>query len=377
VISVLLIAAALTASARAANTLAPRIPVRVAFVEALAPRDTTSSERFLRDYERAIATAKSATEERLKGCGYELQTSTSFYDAGDPVQAREGAERSAKSGSWLIVGPRRSNHYLLLAQGAAQVPTVSLMASAKEVDELGPLHLSLSPTNSIMAKVAAAGAMRSASRAKRRTYLSVVNEDCVSCVDFAASFDVHAKKLGLNKLGELRVSGDVPETTAIRAQIEALKPGVVLLPNYSKSAAHVIAALEGVKTKPFFVGGDGWGDSKYGFIQNGEQLDSALGVTVRGLPPVEEGMQSFALGKRLTKSEKPGAMPWSGPGLAILRLLDKTADLLCQKRPSTADQFKEVFKQFGKKTYSAPWGVSVYQLEKGALTFQGMRKARL
>lgn len=370
-IPLLLFMAAHSAAAQAAAV--PLIPVPVAFLEALAPRDTTSSERFRRDYENAITTARSATAGRLAKCGYELQTSTLFYDAGDPIQAREGAEKSAKAGSWLIVGPRRSNHYLLLAQGAAQVPTVSLMASAKEVEELGPLHLSLSPSNSVMAKVAAATAARSA---RRHTYFTVVNEDCVSCVDFAASFDVFAAKHNLRKLGEIKVIGDLPETDFVRTEVERLKPGVVVVPNYSKSSARVMAALDGVQPNPLFVGSDGWGDSKYGFVQNGENLDSAVGLTVRGLPPVEEGMKSFALGRQIAKEKRgEGAAPWSGPGLAILRLIDTTADLLCQKRPRSPAEFSEVYRASGRKVYSAPWGVSVYRLRKGVLTFSGMEKA--
>jgi len=359
----------------AAQASPPRIPVRIDFIEALAPRDTTSSERFQRDYIHAIKTAKAMTEKRLAACGYELRTETAFYDAGDPIQARESADKSSKAGAWMIVGPRRSNHYLLLAQGAASTPSISLMASAKEVGELGPLHQSISPLNSVMAGVAAKEAMAKLPKKAAKTYLSVVNEDCVSCVDFSASFDIAAKKLGFTKLGEIKVSGDAPDSAQARAQVEALKPSVVLLPNYSKSAARIMAALEGVKTSPLFVGGDGWGDAKYGFVQNGEHLDSAVGITVRGLPPIEDGMKSFALGRQLLKAEKLGAdAPWSGPGLGILRLVDKTTELLCGARPKDAAAFAELFKTKGKATYSAPWGVSVYRLKRGVLTFAGTRK---
>jgi hypothetical protein len=152
---------ALSASAFAEKAPATKIPVRLDFIEALAPRDTTSSERFQRDYVHAIETAKKLTEKRLASCGYTLQTETAFYDAGDPLQARESAEKSSRAGSWLLVGPRRSNHYLLLTQGAARTPSVSLMASAKEVASLGPLHQSISPSNSVMAAVAAQEMARS------------------------------------------------------------------------------------------------------------------------------------------------------------------------------------------------------------------------
>jgi len=364
-------------AAMAVQKSSPKIQVRIDFVEALAPRDTTSSERFQRDYVHAILTAKSLTEKRLASCGYELKTETSFYDSTDPIQARETAAKSSAAGAWMIVGPRRSNHYLLLAQGSPETPTVSLMASAKEVGELGPLHQSISPLNSVMAKVAAKEAASGIRNKVQKTYFTVVNEDCVACMDFSASFDAHSKSYKLIKLGEARVSGDAPETSSLQEQIESLRPDIVLLPNYSKSAARVMAALEGSKVSPLFVGGDGWGDSKYGFVQNGEHLASATGITVRGLPPVEEGMKSFPLGKKLATLENVGVdTPWSGPGLAIVRLIDRTTDLLCQNRPKHAAGFRETFRLAGRKTYSAPWGVSVYRLKNGILSYQGMRKAQ-
>jgi len=359
----------LVASAAQAKT-----PVKLAFVEALAPRDSTSSERFQRDYENAISFAKRETAARLAKCGYELQTSTAFYAAGDPLQAKEVAEKAIKDGAWMIVGPRRSNHYLLLAQGAPETPTVSLMASAKEVDALAPLHLSLSPNNAVMAKVAAVEARKP----NRRTYLTVVSEDCVACRDFAESFDTHADSLGMKKLGELKIAGETPDLTGLKDKVTKLNPDIVLAPNYSKSAARIMAALEGIKPKPFFVGGDGWGDDKHGFVQNGEQIPSAEGITVRGLPPLEIGMKSFALGRKMAKAELGNSdAPWSTPGLAIVRLIDTTVDLLCSERPSSSAGFVQTFKKRGKVLYSAPWGVSVYRLKNSLLNFEGTRKAKL
>jgi hypothetical protein len=55
--------------------------VKIAFVEALAPKDTTSSERFQKEYETAVALGKAQVEEELARCGYELSTKMVFYDA--------------------------------------------------------------------------------------------------------------------------------------------------------------------------------------------------------------------------------------------------------------------------------------------------------
>ena len=123
------------ASAHAASTpptekAALKTPVSISFIEALDPKDTTSSRRFQEEYEAAIATGVKLTAARVASCGYRLATKTAFYGASDPMMATEHGEDAAAHGAWLIVGPRRSNHYMLLAKGAPDTPSVSLMASA-------------------------------------------------------------------------------------------------------------------------------------------------------------------------------------------------------------------------------------------------------
>lgn len=233
--------------------------VRIDFVEALAPRDTTSSERFQKDYEGAISLGKSLLSSKLAKCGYELDTKNTFYEASDALKAKEIAAQIDKQESWLIVGPRRSNHYLLLAQGADSTPTISLMASADEVAKLGNSHTSLSPTNSELAKVAALEAKKQ--KGGRASYVTVVSDDCTACVDYAKAFDRSASSLGLKKLAEIPVRGEVFEQEPIRESVLKSKPDFILLPNYSKVSARVMNIFNSSKSSPLFVGSDGWGGS--------------------------------------------------------------------------------------------------------------------
>jgi hypothetical protein len=360
----------LSASAQAATLK----PVKIYFLEGLAPRDSTSSERFQRDYDAAIETGKRLTATRLAQCGYQLETKTSFYDASDPVQAKEKAQQAIQEGAWLLVGPRRSNHYLLLAQGAGSTPSVSIMATASEIDKLGPLHLSLSASNPSMAKVAAAEAR--SRLGKNRTYVTVVSSECLACKDFAQTFDVHAKRLGLTKREEIQVIGESPDTTELVEKIRKLSPGFVLLPNYSKLSSYLVAAIRAATQTPFFVGSDGWGDSNFGFVQNNPQVASATGFSVRGLPPIEIGLKAFPVGQELLRQPKQPATPYSGPALAILKTIDSTADLLCKTKPKTTEAFRAVFEKSGRKLYSSPWGVSIYSLEGEKLTFKSVHEVR-
>lgn len=354
------------------TALGAPIKVQVAFVEALAPKDTTSSERFQKEYEASVAIGKTHSQAELAKCGYEISEKLVFYDASDSVQALEQAKKLSEEGSWLLVGPRRSNHYLLLVKGAPATPSVSLMASAKEISELGNLHLSLAAENSSMAKVAAEKAKDQSNR-KSPTYLSVVSADCVTCVDFARDFAKHAEKEGLSKVGEISVTSDSPDLKEVISIVKKQKPDFVLIPNYSKVSAAVIHAVMPIHPKTVFIGGDGWGDSKFGFVQNNDNVGSAQGFTVRGFPPHSVGLEKFELGKRALKDPAAAHLA-SGSSLSIIKTFDGLTKILCEKRPKDSQSFAKAFSEAGRKNFSAPWGVSIYSLKSGDIVYSETRR---
>ncbi len=345
-------------------------PVKITFMEALAPKDTTSSERFQKEYEYAIQTAKDITKKKLADCGYEIKDEKSFYDASDTLQALEKAKTAQTNDSWLIVGPRRSNHYLLAVKGADRTPTVSVMASAKEVYDLGSLHLTLAQSNAAMADVLARETKSNFKNKKQLTYISVVSEDCVTCVDFAESFHKSAAKLKFKKLSETEITGEQPDISILEAFVKKNKPDVVLLPNYSKLSSYLIGKIAQLSPNTFFIGGDGWGDSKYGFVHHSPQLKGANGMTVKGFPPVEKGLAYFDLGKEILKNPSAAAaFPASGSALALLKVIESTVSLLCKNKPKDKAEFTQVFRQQGRNHFVNPWGVSVFRLSEGEVVF--------
>lgn len=347
-----------------AGQVRPLIPVRISFVEALAPRDTTSSVRYQQSYEGTIALASELLEKKLNACGYRFETYTAFYDASDALKAKEFGAKAAEDGSWLIVSPRRSNHYLLLVQGAENVPTASLMASADKVGELGPRHRTLSPINSKMASVAVQEAKRRTKRGAR--YVSVVSSDCANCVDFAKAFDSAAIGAGLKKHGEILLTGETVPAD-LREKVTSARPDFVLLPNYSKVSSAVMAAFNADKSAPIFVGGDGWGDAQYGFVQNGLDVQNVKGITVRGFPPVDAGLAAFPLGRKILKTKRKSLS--FTPDLSILKILEESADTLCATRPKDRGAFRAAFEGKQGNGLNAPWGVSVFELKKGEIHF--------
>jgi hypothetical protein len=343
------------------------IKVPLSFQEALAPTDTTSSTRFQQEYDSAFKTGKTLLDAQLAKCGYELQRSAEFYEASDPLQARERAAKAQKDGAWLVIGPRRSNHYLLTAQGADATPSVSLMANSSEVFALGNLHLTMGISNESIARVLVKTA-RSQLKTAKFSYITIVNEDCVFCLDSAKLFDAAAKIH--NKLGEIRVVSDTPDIEKIKLELGNKKPNVVLLPNYSRSSGLVMAALKDLLPKAVFLGGDGWGMNAFGYVQNGPSLDGVIGFTARGSIPSENALKTFKTGQLLLK--KPSAakqFPESNSALSILKITEGIVNLLCETKPKTRDEFIAAFRQKGSSHLKPTWGVGVYKLENSDIKF--------
>lgn len=344
------------------------MPVKVSFMEALAPKDTTSSDRFQKEYEYAIQTGKELTREKIKKCGYEIIDEKVLYDASDNLQALEQAKKSEATGAWLIIGPRRSNHYLLAVKGAPETPSVSIMASAKEVFELGSLHLSLAQSNKKMAEVLVKEA--SSKFKKQAKYISVVSEDCVACIDFAESFDQTAKSLSLQKIHELKFTGEQPDLSSLETIVKSNKPDFILFPNYSMVSAYAMGIISKWDPKIYFLGGDGWGDAKYGFVHNSPQLSKINGMTIKGFPPTNKGLEFFPLGREILKNPSLAtAFPASGSAQALLKAMEDLSAFLCKFKPKNKTEFAQTFKQKGSQYFKNPWGVSVYKLSQGEIVF--------
>jgi thiol-disulfide isomerase/thioredoxin len=358
---------ALANSAYAADT-----SVSVSFVEALSPKDTTSSERFRSEYQNAVRLGIQYTSATLTKCGYSIQPEFHFFDASDEVQAFEKGKAANANGKWLIVGPRRSQQFLVLTKGAGNTPSVSTMASSTEVFALAPQHLTMAPSNESMAKVAVVSAL-SKIKSKPKTFFTVVNSDCVTCRDFAKHFEAFAAKKGLKNPGSKEVIGDDPELGSLPIDLARLKPSIVLLPNYSKPSAQIMKKLQTLKPQPLYVGGDGWGDSNFGFVEVGNTPDQAQGITVRGFPPAESGLKTFSIGNQIAKDKsKIEQFPASGSAQALIKIVADLSELLCAKKPKSKEDFTSAFLK--SPHFKPTWGVSVYKLVGGNITFESIQK---
>lgn len=336
------------------------IPVKVYLVEALSPHDSNSSEIFTRKFESTLEIAKEQTTSALLKCGYNLQFKFLPFEANDPLQVYEHAQAAEKEGAWLIIGPRRSNHYLLSIRGAPNTPSVSTMAASTEIDKEGPLHLSVYPRNSDLAVGAVHASLNTFQDLKDKSYFTILNEDCVMCRDFSIHYDSFAKTKGLKKLGQLSIHGENPEIEPILSAVQTSKPNLILLPNYSKASAIVMGTIHAKFPTIRFIGGDGWGDNEVGYVKLNPAVENAYGVCTRGFPPAALGMREFPLGKKVLAIQSDPSFPSGTPGVALLRIFQGLEDLLCEKRPTQLSNFKSAFLQTGSRVFRRSKKVSVY-----------------
>lgn len=343
---------------------ANRTKVKISFVEALSHKDTTSSKRFRKEYQDTIKRGLRLANKKVKKCGYQLSSKSRFFESSDSLQALEMGKSESNSGAWLIVSPRRSNHYLLLIKGSKNTPTLSIMASAKEVFDLPKLNLTMSPSNHDLAKIAAIEAKKKVS--PKKTYVTILKEGCLTCEDFSSGFDIAAQNESLEKIKEFKVIGKEPNIESIKKELLKISPSIILLPNYSKISAYLMKELYASNPKAIFVGGDGWGDKHFGFVQNNPAEKPAFGITVRGFIPTNKALGLFELGQKIKKT---GNFPKSSTSLALFRAIDGVTNLLCKYRPKNKSEFSIKFQNEGKSLFAPPWGIGVYHLKNDTITY--------
>jgi ABC-type branched-subunit amino acid transport system substrate-binding protein len=349
-------------------------PVQVDFIEALDSKDNDYSERFRKEFESAIAEGVGARKSRLAKCGYKIHSERRYFEKSDPLKAKELAATAETSGSWFIVAPARSNHYLLSAAGAPNTASISILASSRQVFELPNQHLTLSHSNKQMAQAAAAHAMKLVLLNGSAQYIAVVSADCSACVDFAAEFKFAAEKLGIKQQLSVEVNGEDPSLQPIEDAIKAASaaPDFVLLPNYSMVSSRLMAKMSALlPQKTFYVGADGWGTSKFGYVQNANGLDKVAGFSVRSFPPAAQALTYLRIGKQIVSQNRAAEFE-STSAIGVFTIIESLEMLLCSAKPKSRDEFREAFSSKGPSLFKTAWNPSIYELKSGELTFAGI-----
>jgi len=129
-------------------------------------------------------------------------------------------------------------------------------------------------------------------------------------------------------------------------------------------------AIKKLLPQSLYLGGDGWGENSWGFVEHGPNLNGLIGYTARGNIPTDQALKSFSLGRKVLKEpSKAKAIPSSGSALTILKIFDSLESFLCTRKPKTRAAFREQFTHHRNKFFIPSWGIGVYQLKDSKITF--------
>jgi hypothetical protein len=295
-----------------------------------------------------------------------VRVSTEYYDVADKLAPKERAQYLESSGVHVILGPRRSEQYLVATHGLSRTPIVSTAASANDVQDLSPPFFTMFP----YIEDFVSAALKTLSKEKySKTYASAYDVTCLACRDYQKSFEKMALKKGYKNQFSLEVASDKPDLTPLIETIRREKVGFLLIPAYPKTAAFIIASLQTEFPHLRYVGTHSWGDAAYGFLE-----DYKIAPHVKGFA-VNATASSELMGKlynvwSLDRDSKTGPF---GPPASGYRVIDfiriMTRDLCALKKNkkmlSSKQDFHQFFGSLPKTHFQRKDHMGVFRLENG------------
>ncbi len=366
----------LSPNARSLAASTTLIPVKLGVTDSFAVIDAPTTERMRSVYEGALFYAIGENAKALQKCGYRFQVAVSHYDEADKYAPRDTATLLEASNTWLVIGPRRSDHILMAALGLKHTPMISMTAGSNAVHDLSPPYFTMYPRPAEL--------IRTMLRAVKKenfgkTYGTLVDVTCGVCKDFASGL----KRDGRNQVSEkfvIEVATDTPDLTELIDALTANPVDFLFVSSYAKLTGFVISTLQSRFPKLKYLGPDTWGDGSYGFTDQYKILPTVRGLAVRpGLSPQRMGdmygVQSLERDWRGKISHPPTV------AFLLVDLIRSLRSDLCQlwnekgKRLASQEAFYEFFKSLPKDHFLLEPNISVYRLENSDFGF-AYREAR-
>lgn len=154
----------------------------------------------------------------------------------------------------VVIGPRDSNHFLLLEKYLTNILVISPFASSNDVDKMPDNFLSMTYNDSSSVEIY--NSFINTNFPDSFVYI-LMDVSCKSCSDISDSL---TKKLPdrtkIFKLISDKLSKEVIEEIYNSREKEA----IFVLPNNAHISAVLMSSITNIrKRKSFFIGGDGWG----------------------------------------------------------------------------------------------------------------------
>lgn len=357
---ILLLSLLVTLHAVQAKSKPALIDVKIGVMESLSPTAPSSSERYKRFLEAAIYYAAGENETKLSNCGYRLVPSIYYFDTYDTQELINVTKKLEDSNAWVIIGPRRSGHFLTAAKNLNRTPIISTMANADEIYALNNTTFSMYPSASQLAKLLSSNTLHYGNK-----FATVVDVRCKPCIDFARAFtDVHSGKEAFTH----EVACNTPDLKTLIQKLQKQPIDFLLLPNYSDLSGFIIAEVHKHYPNIRFIGGDGWGEDSFSLMQGYGVSSSAQGVAIRAGIQKSDKAKHYKVYSLDREINQEVVTPPNSVYSVVSAVRILTNDL-CEAKAEKKESFTKFLAVKTKSHFQTESKYALYQLADGKLTF--------
>lgn len=369
--SLFILLAALGTSWVSAAPANPPTVVRLGVLESFSVSEIQSIERMRSAYEAALYYAIGENERRLNRCGYSMRIATEYYDNADKLAPKERASYLENSGVFLILGPRRSEQFIVAAHGVNRTPLISTAASSDDVHQLAPPFFTMYPPIEKFSN-ALLKALEKEKYGSR--YGSVVDVTCLACRDFENKFDKAAPAKKMVKVFGLEVAGEKPDLKPLIEAIQKNQIDFLFLPVYAKGAGYIIANLQSQFPNLKFAGTHSWGDAAYGLMEDYKVNNRvrAVAVNSNASPEVMGEVYNVYSLDRETRSGVVGPPASAYRVVEFVRLLtDDLCERAARKKPrlKSKEDFLSYYKTLPSDRFHRKAVLGIFKIENGEYQF--------
>lgn len=340
------------------------ITVKIGVLEAFSNIDSYASEHYKDSYQSALYYSLGKNDKVLAKCGYRFEIIKSYFGNTDLTSAKDAASKLNESDIWIVLGPQRSEKFLIASQKLSNTPMVSPIANSTSVTSLHNDFFSMYYPVNILAK----NAVFAVDKERYGTsYGTFTDATCLECKDFTSSFNNYSKGKFNKQFGLFAVS-DTPDLDELIDNISKHKIDFLLLPNYSKFSGYTISKLHTIFPNLKFVGSEGWGQNKWSFLPAYSIPRDTVGLSIRsGNNDIDSAnlMQVYSLNHKWNNT----ILPPSYLAYAIIQLFNQLTTDICKVRPKNKIEFTRFLKQQSKTHFQTKLPMSIYHLKNNQTTF--------
>lgn len=333
------------------------ISVKFGIADTLYKEDDTPCGNYKESITAAINYGIGESSKKLINCGYKLDYIPYYFNIEDALSARDAGKVLSSKNVWFVIGPRRSDLFILTIDGLQETPAISLMAGSNKVSALVPPIFTMYPN---VKKLAQAAFIIARNERLGKSYGAFVDAMCSACKDFDSAFDVIAEGK-IRKKFTLDGTGNQPNLDHLFYLLKLNQIDFLLLPNYSRFSGYVMWKVHEIYPNIKFLGSDGWGEDAYSFIPDFNLSSSLIGYCVR------LGTESNRLADRykiysLDREWNEEIIKPSVTTYSAIQLIRNMANLLCESKAKNKKEFLAYLSKQNKYIFHSEIDISAFKI---------------